>query len=277
VKLTAQAQGLALCAVLLISCSAVRAQDSPDAEGCKDSPLLVRMQGSTIFSCDHKEFDQARMPTSKDQDGNGVDKTFEGEVWTWTYTVRDGVSAIQVVRNFEAAFKRAGLAIDFEDGPNTIVAHKANTWIEVEPGPENYSQTIVTVKAMQQEVTADTSSLSDQLASTGHATVYGIHFETAQATILADSEGTLQEIVKFMKGDTTAKLRVDGHTDNVGTPDANQALSEQRARAVVAWLVAHGVPAARLSSRGWGQTQPIADNSTEDGRAKNRRVELAKQ
>jgi OmpA-OmpF porin, OOP family len=271
------AQGLALCAVLLIACSAARGQYSPDAEGCKDSPLLVRMQGSTIFSCDHKEFDQATMPTSKDQDGNGVDKTFEGEVWTWTYTVRDGVSGIQVVRNFEAAFKRAGLVIDFEDGPNTIVAHKANTWIKVEPGPENYSQTIVRVKGMQQEVTADASSLSDQLASTGHATVYGIHFETAKATILADSEGTLQEIVKFMKGDTTAKLRVDGHTDNVGTPDANQALSEQRARAVVAWLVAHGVPATRLSSRGWGQTQPIADNSTEDGRAKNRRVELANQ
>jgi len=265
--------------VLLMSftCSGVRAQDNSDAEGCKDSPALVRMQGSSIFSCDHKEFDQARMPTDKDKDGNGVDKTLEGEVWTWTYSLRDGVTGLQVVRNFESAFKHAGLSIDFEDGASKIVAHKGSTWIQIEPGPENYSQTIVAVKEMQQEVTADASSLSDELSNSGRVTVYGIHFETAKADIVADSEGTLQEIVKFMTTNTTAKLRVEGHTDNVGTPEANQALSEQRAHAVVVWLVAHGAPVARLGSRGWGETQPIADNSTLAGRAKNRRVELVKE
>jgi outer membrane protein OmpA-like peptidoglycan-associated protein len=80
-----------------------------------------------------------------------------------------------------------------------------------------------------------------------------------------------------MAADTAAKLVVEGHTDTVGTPEGNQSLSEQRAQAVVAWLVAHGVRAARLDSRGWGGTQPVADNSTVDGRAKNRRVELVKQ
>jgi outer membrane protein OmpA-like peptidoglycan-associated protein len=263
--------------LLSVASTSVRAQDNPDAEGCKDSPILVRMQGSTIFSCDHKEFDQATMPTDKDKDGNGVDKTLEGGVSTWTYSLRDGVTGLQVVRNFEAAFKHAGLSIDFEDGENKIVAHKGNTWIQIEPGPENYAQTIVAVKEMKQEVTADASSLSDELANTGRVTVYGIHFETGKANILADSEGTLQEIVKFMTANTTAKLRVEGHTDNVGTPEANQSLSEQRAQGVVVWLVAHGVPAARLSSRGWGGTQPVADNSTVAGRARNRRVELVKE
>jgi len=73
------------------------------------------------------------------------------------------------------------------------------------------------------------------------------------------------------------KLRVEGHTDNQGNAAANQALSEKRAQAVVAWLSAHNVPAARLTTKGLGQTQPVADNSSEDGRAKNRRVELVKQ
>lgn len=268
---------LSLVVLLLTTCSGTRAQTDPDAEGCKDSPLLARMQGSTIFSCDHKEFDQATMPTSKDKDGAGVDQTFEGEVFSWQYTVREGISGLQVVRNFEAAFKRAGLAIDFEDGPNKIVAHRGNTWIQIEPGSDSYAQTIVTVKEMQQEVTADASSLAEELTKTGHVAVYGIHFDTGKANILPDSEGTLQEIVKFMVADTAAKLVVEGHTDNVGTPEGNQSLSEQRAQAVVAWLVAHGVRAARLDSRGWGGTQPVADNSTVDGRAKNRRVELVKQ
>jgi outer membrane protein OmpA-like peptidoglycan-associated protein len=73
------------------------------------------------------------------------------------------------------------------------------------------------------------------------------------------------------------KLRVEGHTDNQGSAAANQSLSEKRAQAVVAWLSAHDVPAGRLTAKGLGQAQPVADNSTEDGRAKNRRVELVKQ
>jgi len=73
------------------------------------------------------------------------------------------------------------------------------------------------------------------------------------------------------------KLRVEGHTDNQGSAAANQALSEKRAQAVVAWLVAHGTNASRLAAKGMGQTMPVADNSTQDGRAKNRRVELVKQ
>ena len=70
---------------------------------------------------------------------------------------------------------------------------------------------------------------------------------------------------------------MEGHTDNQGSAAANQALSEKRAQAVVAWLTAHGIPATRLSAKGFGQTKPLIDNGTEDGRAKNRRVELVKQ
>jgi len=73
------------------------------------------------------------------------------------------------------------------------------------------------------------------------------------------------------------KISVEGHTDNQGNAAANQALSEKRAQAVVVWLTTHGIPAASLTAKGFGQAQPVADNATEDGRAKNRRVELAKQ
>jgi OmpA-OmpF porin, OOP family len=73
------------------------------------------------------------------------------------------------------------------------------------------------------------------------------------------------------------KLPIEGHTENLGNPAANQALSEKRAQAVVAWLTAHGVPAARLTAIGFGPSQPVTDNESENGSAKNRRVELAKQ
>jgi len=77
--------------------------------------------------------------------------------------------------------------------------------------------------------------------------------------------------------DADLKLRVEGHTDNQGNAAANQALSEKRAQAVMGWLVANGVDSSRLSAKGFGQSKPLADNGTEDGRAKNRRVELARQ
>lgn len=254
-------------------------QDEPrqDAEGCKDSPLISRMPGSTINSCDNKEFQQAEMPVGKDKDGNVVTKTFEGEYHYWDIATRQGMSEIQIFRNFETALKQAGWTLAYEDSPNTITAHKGNNWFMLESKGEYYYQTLVTVKEMQQEVTADASSIADELNKSGHIALYGIHFDTGKATIQSDSESLLNEIAKMLQQNPDVKLNIEGHTDNVGSAAANQTLSEKRAQAVVAWLTAHGVAATRIKAKGWGQTKPVADNGSEDGRAKNRRVELVKQ
>ena len=82
--------------------------------------------------------------------------------------------------------------------------------------------------------------------------------------------------MQLLKNNGDLKLRIEGYTDNVGQAAANQALSEKRARAVVAWLVTHEVASGRLSAKGFGAANPVGDNTTEDGRAKNRRVELVK-
>jgi OOP family OmpA-OmpF porin len=119
--------------------------------------------------------------------------------------------------------------------------------------------------------------MADEITKSGHVAVYGIHFDTGKSDILPDSESTLNEIVRLMQQQPDLKLRVEGHTDNQGNAASNQTLSDKRAQSVVTWLAAHGVAAARLTAKGFGQTKPVADNSTEDGRAKNRRVELAKQ
>jgi len=247
-----------------------------DAEGCKDSLLITRMPGSTIHSCDNKEYEQAEMPTGKDADGNVTTKTFEGEYHYWDYGTREGVSEIQVFRNFETALKQGGFTIVYDDSPATITAHKGDTWFLLDNRGSFYYQTIVTVKAMTQEVTADASSLADELNKSGHVAVYGIHFETGKAAILPDSESILGEIVKMLQQNPDVKLSVEGHTDNVGSAASNQTLSEKRAQAVVAWLTSHGVEGSRLRAKGWGQTKPVADNASEDGRAKNRRVDLVK-
>ena len=91
-----------------------------------------------------------------------------------------------------------------------------------------------------------------------------------------DSRPIIDEIVKLLKTNPSLSLTVEGHTDNVGAPDYNRRLSDGRARSVVAELTGQGIASRRLKAMGYGQDKPIADNSTDEGRSKNRRVELVK-
>lgn len=127
-------------------------------------------------------------------------------------------------------------------------------------------------------VTIDAAAMAKDISSTGHVALYGIYFDTDKADLKPESQPTLQEIAKLLKQDASLKLYIVGHTDNVGGFDYNIGLSERRATAVVKALTAtHGIAATRLTPAGVGMLSPIAPNDREDGRAKNRRVELVKQ
>ncbi|HKU41706.1 MAG TPA: OmpA family protein [Polyangiales bacterium] len=102
-----------------------------------------------------------------------------------------------------------------------------------------------------------------------------IQFETNKAVIKPESFGLLDEVTAAIR-DTPQikKLSIEGHTDSVGSDKYNQKLSDQRAASVKAYLVEHGIDAAKLASKGWGEAKPIGDNETEEGREQNRRVEF---
>jgi len=132
---------------------------------------------------------------------------------------------------------------------------------------------IVEKEQMRQDVTA--SDMLDALNKDGRVTLY-INFDTGKSTIKPESGKIIEQIVQMMKKAPDLTISVEGHTDSVGSPEKNKVLSQERAKAVVAAITKEGVNAQRLSSTGFGQDKPIADNSTEDGKAKNRRVELVK-
>ena len=102
----------------------------------------------------------------------------------------------------------------------------------------------------------------------------GIQFETGKSTIKRSSYPILDQIVQVMKDNPEYKLEIQGHTDNTGSKERNLEISELRAAAVKAYLVKHGIDTNRITSAGYGDTRPVADNKTAAGRAKNRRVEL---
>ena len=102
-----------------------------------------------------------------------------------------------------------------------------------------------------------------------------IRFKKGKAEIDPACDPTMKYIAKLIKDTPGFHVQVDGHTDNVGNPESNKKLSQDRSDAVVKYLVGKkGVDAGRLSAKGWGDSQPIADNKTEKGRAKNRRVDF---
>ncbi len=118
--------------------------------------------------------------------------------------------------------------------------------------------------------------LYDRMMTDGKFITYGITFDVGKATIKPESMGEINRIVQLMTENPDLKFSVEGHTDNTGNPTGNQTLSEQRSAAIVAKLVELGIAQDRLTAVGKGQNSPIADNTTDEGRAKNRRVEFVK-
>ena len=104
-----------------------------------------------------------------------------------------------------------------------------------------------------------------------------VHFDTDRATLTPAGQATLTQAAAYMKQNPSARLRVEGYTDSTGSDPHNDSLANQRAVAVKQFLVGQGVEASRLTGEGFGPEKPVATNSTESGKADNRRVELFRQ
>ena len=151
-------------------------------------------------------------------------------------------------------------------------------WIDISTGsfPLHGFVVVLEREGMKQSLGfLDASAMKKEIDARGRVALY-INFDTDKATLRPDAQPVIEEINKLLSADPALKLSIEGHTDNTGAPAHNQQLSTARARSVLGALVGLGVDPARLQSKGFGQDKPLADNATEDGRAKNRRVELVK-
>jgi outer membrane protein OmpA-like peptidoglycan-associated protein len=258
--------------------------DPQDSQGSKDPDLFTRMPGFYIYRADIKAFDRYEFPISPDKK-----ETVEGKHTAVTYYANQGITqpgGLQVIRNYVNAAKAIGgqQVYEYDDGGRLygiikVANAQKEIWVEVDSaGTDQYNVRLVERQLMKQDVLANGDALSNSIKATGRVAVYGIYFDTNKADLKPESDPALVEIVKMLKGDGNLKLYVVGHTDNVGQFAHNLKLSQDRATAVVQALVTkHNIAAARLTPFGVGPTAPVAANTNEDGRAKNRRVELVAQ
>ncbi|SEN56942.1 OmpA family protein [Flavobacterium sp. CF108] len=153
-----------------------------------------------------------------------------------------------------------------------------NIWVQLTPGDDAVSAGWMVLETKPFKMTASlikADEIKKELDTKGHIALY-INFDTDKATIKPESSPIIYEIQKLLTSNAGLKISIEGHTDNVGIASHNKKLSEDRANAVKTALTAKGISAARLQTKGLGSEKPIADNSSEDGKAKNRRVEIVK-
>jgi len=258
---------------------------SEDIEGCKDYPMFNRMPNFHIASCDVKEFDAYQFTIENSTDGEAKRENVEGKFYQLTYNLNDGaaeVSNLQVFRNFENALKKinatiVGKVVESGNSYSFICAKVAKdgkeTWIKIESSIPEYYITVVERQAMVQAIQAN--EMLEALNTDGYIAL-DILFDTGKSTIKDESLPIVDEIYSLLSSNQDLNVSIEGHTDNVGNANDNKTLSDQRAKAVMNALIAKGINKERLSSVGWGQEKPVADNRSESGRSKNRRVEIVK-
>jgi OmpA-OmpF porin, OOP family len=268
--------------VLSILCvSAAALSEQMDAKGTKDHPLFTRMPGYWIHGCDQREFDAHKFTIAP-----GKTIEVEGKYYSVRYypqnTLTQKPSELQILRNFENAVVKLGgklLTKDKSRETLTLIRDGKEYWIEVwAEFTGKYGLNIMEKGTMAQDIVANADAFANDLKATGHSAVYGIYFDTGKFDLKSESNQAVGEIAKLLKNDAGLKVYIVGHTDNVGTVDANKVLSEKRANAVVHALISdHGISVSRLMAFGNGPYAPVSTNETDEGKAKNRRVEIVKQ
>lgn len=143
--------------------------------------------------------------------------------------------------------------------------------------PRAGRELVVTLNRYSANVHNEHADVSTSLRDSGRARLDEVHFASGKADLTPDSDGALTRAAKVLSDNPDWKIRVEGFTDSVGNKDSNLKLSQDRAEAVANWLSDHGIDRNRLSAEGFGESRPIASNSSEYGRRRNRRVELVRQ
>jgi outer membrane protein OmpA-like peptidoglycan-associated protein len=268
--------------LFVLICSGLSLAAEQDVIGGKDHPLLSRMNNFRIESYEDKDFDGHKFVEKIGKPATQI----EGHFYSIRYRLNTGAAQpgeLKIRRNIQDALKKIGGKVVFDDNFNrrsTIVLQKdgKETWVDVNSGANYYNLWIVEKEVMKQEVVADAAAMGNDLTTTGHVSIYGIYFDTGKSEIKPESAAAILEIAKLLQNDGALQLYVVGHTDNVGSLDYNMKLSKERADAVAKTLSdKYGIAAARLKAHGVASLVPVTTNDTDEGKARNRRVELVKQ
>ena len=192
------------------------------------------------------------------------------------YAPPPGMTPEQIANLYRAALLKAQWSIvaerKGEGGGDSLTAHYGlngrNIWAILQIGEKLYVLEVA-------DATVGEAKLEADLGAQCHLALTGVLFDFNKSKLKPESDAILEQVAAVMTKEADLKLEVQGHTDGVGSQAFNLPLSKARAHSVVVWLTDHGVAAGRLDAQGFGKLKPVASNDTDEGRAQNRRVEIA--
>lgn len=222
------------------------------------------------------------------KDAQGRDEFFvkKGKFWELDYhkPTADGsddrsFSKIEIKENYLEAAKEAGGTIyrDYVGELQFSIPRPDGgiSYARLTASDGRYRLQIVDEKPLERNLEFTLADdMYSGLEAEGFVAVYGIHFDTDRADLKVGAAKTLEEVTKLLQAHPDLKVEIQGHTDSTGTDEHNLDLSRRRAETVKAYLQLYGIATGRLTTTGFGESKPVDDNATEEGRALNRRVEL---
>jgi outer membrane protein OmpA-like peptidoglycan-associated protein len=247
---------------------------------CAKRSLFSPMPNHEESSCELKDFDSHTFYKSK---AGGAYETLPKEGnkmvvrYNWLGDWEKRPSVTQIYKNYQAAVEKQGGQLLYSSGSYYhFQLNQAGDqyFIEVlSDGSGMYTVTTLKVNTMKQDVVFTAKEIDQSISRDGQLTFYGIYFDVNKAVLKPESTGSIREIATFLKSHNNKQVYLVGHTDNSGTYDHNLKLSKDRAQAVVNELInQYGVASTQVSAQGVGDLCPVANNQTEEGKAKNRRV-----
>ena len=166
-------------------------------------------------------------------------------------------------------------AVSGKDGTFTVELEGGDTYlIKLKSIGEAKDYNKIEVPELQEGAQYGTMQMGIMISQPSKFTLDNVHFDTGKASLRKDSYKELNDLYRFLKLKPEIKILVAGHTDNTGNSEQNKTLSENRANAVKSFLIKKGIAANRIQTKGYGDTQPVAENATAAGRQKNRRTEV---
>jgi len=253
----------------------------------KEHSLIRPFPGSKLMpKGEYSNFSEYTFRIADTKTKKTVKKTVKGKFWRLTYRLYDAKgnwdgshSILEYRENYKQAALEKGGTILFEDqGYLTFTLpgdDGSTTWCEVHIWNKSQQDLrIIEEAGFKKSLTFGPAEMKAALDADGRVQLYGIVFDLDKATLQQESTKQLQHVVILLKENPELKIEVQGHTDDQGSDDYNLKLSQRRAETVVTYLGLFGIDSGRLTPKGFGESKPLMPNTNDEGRAKNRRVEL---
>ena len=263
--------------------------NSVNAQTVKEHPLIRPFPGSVlIHSVKHlyQDFAEYSFWVKDPQTGKRSKKTVQGRYWKLTYILLDSRgkwdashSILEYRENYkQAALENGGTILYENQGYLTFTLpgdDGSETWCEAHIWNKSMQDLrIIEQTGLKKSLTFGSAEMKAALDAEGRIQLHGILFDLDKASLQSKSNKQLEHIVTLLKENPRLKLEVQGHTDDQGSEAYNLKLSQDRAETVVTYLGLFGIDITRLVPKGFGESKPVMSNATEEGRTKNRRVEL---